>query len=243
MDRKHSLDYITVKIDSIRCFKKHHSKLSSGQVRLLALKAGCLIRKKILSTVPMTVKTVKQFKKILKKLNKLGFKPPATVIAEPNFLVKCFKHKISIKVIIAHFEKIQPKLLITKCCYKKYQSLQIQTKKDISGYFKIKDCGHETVNEPYECLSSIIRRSNRKKYILASCCPRVNEIAKTSTEIPHLTLRGPNLALVADLKNLPPTGSHLARVASEEELERLEKLFGDDLADDQGEVSQPPEDA
>lgn len=171
----------------------------------------------------MNRKIHKRNKKILKVLKKIGFRNPHKVVVDDVFVTAINKSMLGLQHINDLF-KSQPKLLMTKCIYGKYGK-ERKTKNNLLKYVEILDCKHVETKTPLECLSGVMRKSNRNHYILGSNCPETTDTIGKHRGIPTLACRNGCLMLYADIESIP-ANTNFKTEADEEELNRLELLFG-----------------
>lgn len=177
----------------------------------------------------MDKKINKGNKKVMKMIQKLGFRSPYQVVVENDFVAALNRNMLRLKHVTNLF-KSQPKLFITRCTYRKYEKDK-KRKNDFSKYLEILNCGHETTKEPLQCLKKIMKKSNRNHYILGSNCPEITAAIGTQKKIPVLKCRKGTLILTADIEDITIHESMNVE-ADEEELNRLESLFPDEAEEE-----------
>jgi U3 small nucleolar RNA-associated protein 23 len=172
----------------------------------------------------MSRKAVKQSKKTARTLQRLGYRTPYQIVVDDEFLMRFNTSMLRFKRLSDLFWG-QPKLFITKCVYRKFKEAKRPFRSDLSGYCKILRCKYTEPETPECCIARMVKESNKNHYILACGRPEIRNRYKSCANVPVLTCQNGQLRLFADTSRTLP--NHRLRMeAGEDELERLEKMFG-----------------
>lgn len=176
----------------------------------------------------MDGKTHKANKRILKTLQKAGFRSPYQIVVEDTFLTAVSKSMLRLGHLTNLFRG-QPKLFITRCTYRS-RGKEKREERGVSKYLEIMGCSHEDGTSSFDCLRKIMKTSNRNHYILASNSDEMMEMGREK-KVPVLTCKRGSLALSADVEGMCTRNAWPE--AGEEELERLSQLFPEESPEQQ----------
>lgn len=132
----------------------------------------------------MKTPRLKQIRKLVGRLNKIGYRTPYNIIAEHEFLVAFSKSQMSPKVL-EHMMGGPIRMWTTSCEYKKYKEIIKDTR--LIGRVGLKKCNHKEEPTTEECLGTHLVENNKHHYFVG-VSPKYREM-KDRNGVPVLFLR------------------------------------------------------
>lgn len=176
---------------------------------------------------PMNKKLYKHNKKHIKLLKKDGFRDPLQLLLDDSFIIYMNKFKKKYKHLTELF-KHEPKLYFTKCILNKYKKSGNVFENDISHNCQMIDCKHKEDRETLKCYKSIFKKGNKHNYILATSDKEVLREYADKAGYPLLRFSNGFLKLIMKTDHIERYKG-LPKEATAEELERLKKIFEEDI--------------
>ncbi|WUR04092.1 ribosome biogenesis protein UTP23-like [Vairimorpha necatrix] len=174
----------------------------------------------------MIKKIQKSNKKSLKLLNKVDFRLPYQVLIDDTFINNMNKYGKRYKHLKETF-KSEPKLFFTKCILNKYKSLNKEYENDISDNCEMVKCPHTDKSDVLKCLSFVFRRFNKNHYIVGTSNKEIMDKYRDRSDVPLLNFNKGQIKLFINTEKIPEKSIYSTE-ATKKELERLEKIFGND---------------
>ncbi|KAI5190842.1 U3 small nucleolar RNA-associated protein 23 [Nematocida minor] len=171
----------------------------------------------------MKTARLKQIRKLVKSLEKVGYRAPFNILADHNFLSTYNNSQMSLDVL----EKLlngKIRICTTLCEYKRYTEL-VKDKKLI-GYVALKKCTHKDEFRTRECLTEMVGENNPHHYFLG-ISPKHKQI-KEELKIPIIFMRSGVLCLeIGDISAKEIEKKTESTGLSDKERKRLDELFNE----------------
>ncbi|KAI5125692.1 U3 small nucleolar RNA-associated protein 23 [Nematocida parisii] len=170
----------------------------------------------------MKAPRLKQIRRLVKNLERAGYRAPFNILADHEFLIAYHKSQMS----LGFLEKLlngKIRVSTTSCEYKRYTAA-VKDKKLI-GYVALKKCKHADEFRTLECLSEVVADNNPHHYFMAVAAKYAR--LKEEKKVPVIFIRSgvvcieTDPSLIKDIKEKEPEG------LSSKEKERLEAMFND----------------
>lgn len=182
----------------------------------------------------MNKKLYKHNKKHIKLLKKDGFREPFQLLLDDSFITYMNKFKKKYKHLVEFF-KHEPKLFFTKCIHNKYKSFKNKFENDISDNCQIINCKHKEDREPLKCYKSIFKKGNKHNYILATSDKEVFQEFSDKASFPLLRFSNGFLKIIMKTDHIERYKG-LPKEATSEELERLKRIFEDEVENEDEDI-------
>lgn len=174
-----------------------------------------------LKNLLMKTARIKQIRKLVKSLEKVGYRAPFNILVDCGFLIAYNKSQMGLGVL-EKFLNGKVRLLTTHCEYKRYTS-EIKEKKLI-GNVRLKKCAHKEEFRTKECLSDAVEENNPHHYFLG-VSPKYKQL-KEELKVPILFMRSGVLCLeIGDISAKEIENKTEQIGLSEIEKKRLDELF------------------
>lgn len=168
----------------------------------------------------MRTPRLKQLRKLMKRLTKVGFREPYNIMADHRFLVAFNTSQMSLK----HIEHVlggKIKLSTTQCELRKYQAVVADT--TLASQVQVKPCSH-TSPEYTTCTIDHIYEGNPHHYFLA-LSPKDRQV-KEEKNIPIIFFRAGVLCVeISQASDDQILKQEYSQGISAQEKELLNKLF------------------
>lgn len=112
----------------------------------------------------MKTARIKQIRKLVKSLEKVGYRAPFNILVDHDFLATYNKSRMDLGVL-EKFLNGKVRLFTTHCEYKKY--VEVVKDKKLVGNVRLKKCSHKEEFRTKECLREAIGEANPHHYFLA----------------------------------------------------------------------------
>lgn len=171
----------------------------------------------------MKTARIKQIRKLVKSLEKVGYSAPFNILVDHGFLVTYNKSQMQIGVL-EKFLNGKVRLSTTHCEYKKYIG-EVKDKKLI-GNVRLKKCAHKEEFRTKECLSEAVEETNPNHYFLG-VSPKYKHL-KEELKVPIVFMRSGVLCLeIGNISAKEIETKTESPGLSEKERKRLDELFND----------------
>ncbi|OAG29060.1 U3 small nucleolar RNA-associated protein 23 [Nematocida displodere] len=170
----------------------------------------------------MRTPRLKQIRKLMKRLVKVGFRAPFNILADHHFLVAFHNSQMETKVI-EHILDGPIRLWTTSCEYKKFKE-QVSGFKLI-GNTRLAKCTHKDFRT-LECLKEAIETDNPHHYFLA-ISPKFRKL-RSEKNVPIIFMRSGVLCVeIGEEHDEAIKEKELTPGLSEKEKAALSQMFGE----------------
>ncbi|KAH9385918.1 U3 small nucleolar RNA-associated protein 23 [Nematocida major] len=169
----------------------------------------------------MKTPRLKQIRKLIKSLEKAGYRAPFNILADHEFLAAYNKSQMGVAVL-EKFLHGKIRLFTTLCEYRRYTALVKD--KALIGRVALKKCAHKEEFRTQECLSDAVGDGNPAHYFLAVAGK--HRRLKEEKKVPVIFMRSGVLCLeIGETEAAAIEKKSESAGLSEAEKQRLDELF------------------